>query len=159
MTVQELIQALSDLPNQNLNVTIDGQEVTFVGINEFTNSVDIETDFEETIKELSTEEKYNMLPESIQLNIDELLENFNFDRVHEFMKLINWTWLDEGVPPVYSLLECAKELLVEACYNSYNDPDNKDINYTVETGGFFARAWDAGQKFELRFNLESLGNE
>ena len=108
MTVQELIQALSDLPNQNLNVTIDGQEVTFVGINEFTNSVDIETDFEETIKELSTEEKYNMLPESIQLNIDELLENFNFDRVHEFMKLINWTWIDEGVPPVYSLFECAK---------------------------------------------------
>lgn len=100
-----------------------------------------------------------MLPESIQVDIDEILDNFNFVKVHEFMELINWTWRDEGVPPICSLYECAKEVLVEACYNSYNDTENKDINYTVETGGFFARAWDGGQRFELRFNLESYGNE
>ena len=160
MTVQELMRALIDMPNQNLNVTINGQEVSFVGTDQLGNSVDIKTNSKETVKEMTTEEKFAALPKNIQYQISEILNHFRFAQVHEFMEMTNWTWRGEGVPTVYNLRECAKTLLVDVCYSSYTDTSNerKYVNHTCETGGFFVRAYDSGNKVELRFDLESYGN-
>ena len=161
MTVQELMRALIDMPNQNLNVTVNGQEVNFISADQFSNSINIEAHSKEVVnKEMTTEEKFAALLKNIQYQILEILNHFRFAQVHEFMELTNWTWRGEGVPSVYKLRECAKALLVDVCYSSYTDTSNegKYVNYTCETGGFFARAYDNGNKVELRFDLESYGN-
>lgn len=160
MTVQELMRALIDMPNHNLNVTINGQEVSFVDVDQFAKSINIETCGKEVVKEMTTEEKFALLPENIQDHILEILNCFKFYQVHEFMQMTNWTWRDEGVPSVYKLREQAKALLIDACYSSYTDTsdERKYVTHTFETGGFFARAYDNGNKVELRFSLESCGN-
>lgn len=161
MTVQELMRVLVNAPNQNLNVTINGQEVSFIGADQCANSINIEAQSKEVVnEELTTEEKFALLPENIQNQILEILNHFRFFQVHKFMEMTNWTWRGEGVPSVYKLSECAKALLVDVCYSSYTDTSNEGeyANYTCETGGFFARAYDNGNKVELRFDLASYGN-
>lgn len=161
MTVQELMRVLVNMPDHNLNVTINGQEVSFVGADQSANSINIEAESKEVVnEELATEEKFAALPKDIQYQISEILNHFRFAQVHEFMEMINWTWRGEGVPSVYKLRECAKTLLVNVCYSSYTDTskEGKYVNHTNETGGFFARARDNGNKVELRFNLEWYGN-
>lgn len=160
MTVQELMRALVETSNPNLNVTINGQEVSFIGADQFNNSINIEAHGKEVVKEMSTEEKFALLPKNIQEQISEILHYFRFDQVHDIMEMLIWTWRDEGVPSVDKLKECAKRLLVDVCYSSYTDTssDGKYFNYTCETGGFFARAYDNGNKVELRFDLTSYGN-
>ena len=63
--------------------------------------------------------------------IEEILESFDFEKTHSTMKLLNWTWRDEGVPSVRSIKESAVRLLSD-CYDS---AQKNDCEYRIATGG------------------------
>lgn len=50
-------------------------------------------------------------------HIENILENFDFEKVRKTMKLLNWTWYDsDEIPTTYRLIESAREHL-ESAYN------------------------------------------
>lgn len=63
--------------------------------------------------------------------IDDVLSDFEFEKVYRVMKELDWKWYDEGdvhVPSIYTLIKQAKELLSEAYENESS----------VSIGGFIA---------------------
>ena len=80
--------------------------------------------------------------------INEVLENFNFDKVQMVMDFLHWKWINNGtfaIPSYYRMIENAKDLLYR-CKNS------KDETVTISTGGFVAHK----NKNEEGENLYSL---
>jgi hypothetical protein len=73
-------------------------------------------------------------------HIDHILDNFDFQRVHDFMYLSKWTWAFVGVPS-------AAELRIEAS-KLLNDVYDKDYCF-VSTGGFKASKHDNFLKLEF----------
>ena len=52
--------------------------------------------------------------QAIQEQIDEIMDTFDFDRVHEVMKAVNWKWHTDSeceVPDQYKLRQEARRLL------------------------------------------------
>jgi len=74
--------------------------------------------------------------------IEEILENFNFEKVHKVMTFLNWTWSGEKVPTSYHLRDEARRLLNEII---------KRPEPYIETGGF--RAEKDGKTLRLIFVL------
>ena len=75
--------------------------------------------------------------------IDEILDEFDFERVHQTMKALNWTWHDtDGVPTIGDLRRQARTLLQELLKHNY---------YCTGTGGLFAYriADTVGLRFEV----------
>lgn len=65
--------------------------------------------------------------------VDNIIDNFDFDRVHEVMTLLGWTWWNvRGIPSVQDLKKRAGELLTEV----WEKPNDQ---YCISTGGFHAR--------------------
>ena len=73
-----------------------------------------------------------------QTQIDEIMENFNWDRVHRAMQALNWKWCiyngkDPGVnkiPDISDLMDTAKYLL--------NQVAKEPVGYALLTGGLEA---------------------
>jgi hypothetical protein len=66
--------------------------------------------------------------EAIQAQIDDIMDTFEFERVHAWMEHDGWTWGDDGkVPSVFDLRRCARDLLKVAASSGY-----------CATGGFIA---------------------
>ena len=66
--------------------------------------------------------------------IDDIMDNFDFDRVHEAMTLLGWRWVDHEtkafeIPHVSELRKRARGLLKEATASSQS-------SYRIATGGF-----------------------
>ncbi len=67
--------------------------------------------------------------------IDEIIENFDWERVAKTMKFLNWTWVNVGcntefeseIPKIGRLIKEAREMLVRAC---------KDDLLIIGSGGF-----------------------
>ena len=84
--------------------------------------------------------------------INRIIEDFNFEKVHQAMQTLNWGWLctDMKVPSVGSLMACAQELL--------QDVSKMDVECSISTGGFRATkiaGEDIGEGLELEFVLTS----
>ena len=75
--------------------------------------------------------------------IDDIIENFKFDKVQSVMEFLDWQWAGEGVPTIESLKETAKRLLRDAAELRLNDYGNEHWEQGIicGTGGFEARAW------------------
>lgn len=43
--------------------------------------------------------------------IDEVMDYFNFEKIHKTMLFLNWTWHNTGVPEIYELRQFVRELL------------------------------------------------
>jgi len=73
-----------------------------------------------------------------QKAIDNIIENFNWEKVYNAMYALGWTWGDsEGeTPSVGALFRCATELL----HYVYDEAIENRCDYSVRTGGFHARA-------------------
>ena len=71
--------------------------------------------------------------EAIQYQIDDVMDTFEFEDVHEWMTHTNWTWghpdCGAQVPDNYQLRSLARSLLKEAAKSSF-----------ASTGGFTARS-------------------
>lgn len=80
-------------------------------------------------------------------NIDEVMDNFNFQRVHEVMKFLNWTWAFDPVPPSVDQI---KEFLL----NYLESAAQEDGAYEVSCGGFIVRK-TADNNFDVAFSISS----
>lgn len=88
--------------------------------------------------------------------IKEIMGSFDFEKVHEVMKFLNWKWAslsNEGIPTVDQLRDEARKLLKEAW----------DKKSTISTGGFTARyhseeddgsEYGAIETLDLSFNID-----
>ena len=74
--------------------------------------------------------------------IKDIMNDFDFVKVHKVMKALNWEWQDDGVPNLYNIMKTAEGLLIEAF----------DGKGTFATGGFVASMND--DVLSLSFNLE-----
>ncbi len=66
--------------------------------------------------------------------IDDIMDNFDFDKVHEAMTLLGWRWVDHDtkafdIPHVSELRKRARRLMQEAMGSHMPE-------YSIGTGGF-----------------------
>lgn len=90
-----------------------------------------------------------------QKAIDDIIENFNWEKVHKAMKALEWTWHDsEGeTPTIGALFKCAVGLL----HDAYDRAERFKADCTAGTGGFYARAFvddETKEVIELRLAFE-----
>lgn len=98
----------------------------------------------------------NIIPKNVQEIIDKIIEDFNFTKVHDVMKYMNWTWSEE-VPSIEKLKTKASNLL-QAVYIKYLTLNTNE--HTIRTGrleAYYANI-DGEDYFELKFVLESVNN-
>lgn len=75
--------------------------------------------------------------------IDEILDEFDFERVQRTMKALDWTWYgSDGVPTIGEIRRRARELLRELI---------KDNHRCIASGGLYAYKEDGvvGLRFEV----------
>lgn len=79
------------------------------------------------------------LQEKFQSLIDDVMDNFDFHRVHKVMKFLNWKWAfaEDGVPEVWELKKEARRLLSDCLYEMIKHGED---NWTIATGGFRVKA-------------------
>ena len=70
--------------------------------------------------------------------IDNIIENFNWGKVHKTMTALNWKWHDsKGESPTIGMLfKCAVDLL----HDAYNRAEKEKCDCLSRTGGFYVRA-------------------
>lgn len=84
--------------------------------------------------------------------IDEILDEFDFERVHKVMVALDWQWYNTaGVPSIGDLRRAARSLLQQVV-------DGKNLRYTA-TGGFVAYMEDGvlGLRFEVASFEKGIG--
>ena len=72
--------------------------------------------------------RFDNLTEIEQRKIENIMRDFDFEKVHDVMQYLDWHWVKVGVPTVEDIKAEAKRLLVDACYEKT----------TVSTGGLRA---------------------
>ena len=105
--------------------------------------------------------QYNKTKEEL---INEVLDNFDFERVHQVMKFLDWRWINiyEGgtlVPSIARLVAAAQDYLSRA-YDALEKLEWNESEYMVGSGGFeaWAKRYPAGMNkpdilLSLTFNL------
>ena len=88
--------------------------------------------------------------------ISEIVENFNWEKTHKAMRLLEWQWVntitDDGVPTIGNLMVTAVRLLQDA----YDGAMKEKETYHCGTGGFQAIAHVEDKelyRLELKFVL------
>ena len=92
--------------------------------------------------------------------IDNIIENFDWEKVHKVMDFLNWTWVttDNEVPTIGKLVNSSHRLLLEA----YEGALREKTDFSIGTGGFRARAIvneKTKEIFELQLVFELTGWE
>lgn len=85
--------------------------------------------------------------------IDDIIENFDFNRVEKTMRYLNWTWGGfSGMPPdVFELKAQARDLLKGAADSRLNSFKHKhwELGVSNATGGLWATAFCNVNKTEI----------
>lgn len=83
--------------------------------------------------------------------LQELIDEFDFERVHSVMKAINWTWAGDGIPNQDNMIA-----MVKCLYNSIKDRVLKH-EYCYCASGGFKLSFNPNEDNELNlvFELES----
>lgn len=70
----------------------------------------------------------------MQYKIDQIMDNFDFNKVHKVMIATDWKWVfTDGVPTEAELRQQARKMLKEVSTKNITD----DIgDYYISTGGF-----------------------
>ena len=93
--------------------------------------------------------------------INEVLAHFDFEKVNQTMKALNWTWHGEGIPSIRSLKESAEHHMVSAT-NQVLSPNNKEhhkVGWLSASGGFKAMAWKTKKGKLAKVQLEFIVSE
>lgn len=77
--------------------------------------------------------------------IDEVIADFNFEKVHRVMEFLKWEWAGRGVPDVPEMKRVARELL--------EDLNHRPDVWEMRTGGFEASK-DKSHGYYLQFIVE-----
>jgi hypothetical protein len=91
--------------------------------------------------------------EAIQEQIDEIMDSFDFEKVHKIMEALNWEWHEQGIPDIYSLRTSARKHLKQAT----------EIKGTSGSGGLTATYTESKVekpwlRLELYFGLNSIND-
>lgn len=73
------------------------------------------------------------LENKVKERIDEIMEYFDFEKVHSVMTMMNWEWRDSGVPSIDELKQTARHYLDTALDNCHRQ------TYFTGSGGFTVR--------------------
>lgn len=81
--------------------------------------------------------------------LDECMDCFDFERVHQCMIALEWEWMGKGIPELYQIKQRARQLL-KACINTkviYNATGGLKASIDKEDGvlslEFIVSKWDA----------------
>lgn len=69
----------------------------------------------------------------------DIINNFDFQKVHDTMKYLNWTWYPKGVPTVDNIIFGAREK-IESVIKVCLLEAKPDEEYFVSSGGLKATA-------------------
>lgn len=93
--------------------------------------------------------------EAIQEQIDEIMDTFDFERVHNVMKHLNWTWRDAlKPPPTYEIRAHARERLKDAV--KHGSSNTGGFVATKEEGVDYGKHW---VRMNLLFAVEQTLND
>jgi len=83
-----------------------------------------------------------------QDRIDEIMDNFDFKKVEQTMKALDWKWgMADSIPEEYELRREARRLLKDVASENVRE---SDLRYAVATGGFKAtKYFDGGLELEF----------
>ena len=92
--------------------------------------------------------------------IDDIIENFNFEKVEKIMTLLAWTWFrsPSGVPTIEELKRQSKKMLKDVYEHAES---NDDSSISLRTGGFRAQATsfiDGDISLSLSFEVATWDN-
>jgi hypothetical protein len=98
------------------------------------------------------------------LQISQIMDRFNFKRVHQTMVALNWTWASarcpntdrSTVPSIEQIKSAAYELL-HCAATGYEGCSDQKSGFSVSTGGFTARVVvfsEAPPRLQLSFYVE-----
>lgn len=76
-----------------------------------------------------------------QMIIQEIMDNFDWEKCHQTMSLIGWEWHFVGIPTIFDLKDCAKKLIDSAIEGVKKPEIRYDTYYFCATGGLKAIAW------------------
>jgi hypothetical protein len=84
--------------------------------------------------------------------LTEIIDRFDFEKVHAYMKLTKWHWA--GSPEAPSIDEMKRTV----CSLFYALQDRPRDNNKCSTGGFVLSyfTWDSGIEYNLTFSLETV---
>jgi len=82
--------------------------------------------------------------------VEGILERFDFERVHAYMVLTGWKWLDNA--PTIEDIKCSAASLLYSVID-WQDRNPKNEGVCNGTGGFYAYRfkWDGRNHFKLTF--------
>ena len=89
-------------------------------------------------------------------DINEILDEFDFERVNDVMEAICWEWVMSdgryGIPSIPELRKQSRRLLEETVSNLIS---SKETQYYIESGGFRAEAnkYDDDPKIYIRLSF------
>jgi hypothetical protein len=75
--------------------------------------------------------------------IDEIIDNFDFERCHFVMSKLKWEWGFNGVPTIEDLKRAARQRMEQAIKGALDKNDILPLNsyYFSSSGGLKATAW------------------
>lgn len=88
----------------------------------------------------------------------EVLDNFDFEKVHSVMEFLNWTWVtkknDRKIPSVKKKMKKHASFLIDDALKGLKKSGTTE--YSAEVGGFEAYAFygEEGLEVVLRFIVE-----
>jgi len=121
----------------------------------------------ETLQQLINKALETPQSRDFDFMLEDIIDNFDFDRVYNVMDYLNWQWATcGGVPTIEELKEKAISLLRDASelrLGGYKD-EHHELPIICSTGGFEAKAWCDEDKtqivgLELKFVLTSWDSE
>ena len=78
-------------------------------------------------------------------SINEVMDNFDFERVEKVMNCLEWSWgigHNEHVPDIYEIKRFARQLLADTIIGFSHLIDDKSLS--LSTGGFVATSYRDG---------------
>lgn len=105
--------------------------------------------------------KNGMVPDVVAKDIEDILDEFDFDVVKKVMNFLDWQWqdADEGVPRIGELRKKARLLLSEVAVKVLLSAEIA-AESNIATGGFRVAAYKYDDKvlFRLAFELAEFDN-
>lgn len=110
------------------------------------------------IKGITITSNSNPIPMNIQEIIDGIIEDFDFDRVHDVMEYMDWEWRGKGVPSVEKLKNESLNLLQQVYIHYLTQTNNEPHSIQMGRLEAYYENIDGEDCFELKFVLESVNN-